>query len=328
MSPKYDKHTTGSQLVNDLKANIEGKVILVTGVTPSGIGAGFSLAVAKASPRLIILAGRNPASAKKTAEDIANVNPAVLTRTLTIDLSSFKSVRDAASQVNSWEDVPFIDVLVNNAAIAATPWEKTEDGFENQFATNHLGHFLLTNLLTGKILASKTPRVVSVSSNAHRLNPIRWSDINFGDGKYYNKWWAYGQSKTANNLFAVQLAAKLGHRNLQAYSLHPGVFLGSGLSDHLNWEETDFGTLKEAEAVMGTCYLYRDFEPKNADEIIATHIYAAFTDDLRKNNGAYLLDCHVADQYEEEVWPWSIDRIEADRLWTLSEELVGQKFQY
>lgn len=180
MSPKYDKHTTGSQLVNDFQASIEGKVILVTGVTPKGLGAEFSLAVAKASPRLIILAGRNPASAKKTAEDIASVNPTVLIKGLTIDLSSFKSVRDAASQVNSWEDVPFIDVLVNNAAIMATPWEKTEDGFENQFATNHLGHFLFTNLLIEKLLASKTPRVVSVSSNGHRLSPIRWSDINFG----------------------------------------------------------------------------------------------------------------------------------------------------
>lgn len=180
MSPKYDKHTTGSQLVNDLKANIDGKVILVTGVTPKGIGAEFSLAVAKASPRLIILAGRNPASAKKTAEDIASVNPAVRTKSLTINLSSLKSVREAASQVNSWEDVPYIDVLVNNAGIMATPWQKTEDGFESQFATNHLGHFLLTNLLMEKLLASKAPRVVSVSSNGHRFNPIRWSDINFG----------------------------------------------------------------------------------------------------------------------------------------------------
>ncbi|KAI0157183.1 short-chain dehydrogenase/ reductase [Hypoxylon sp. FL1284] len=327
MASKYDKHTTGSQLVKELEANIKGKVILVTGVTPGGIGAWFSIAVAKASPRLIILAGRKPAAAQKTTEDIAAVNSAVATKTLNIDLASLDSVRTAASEVLTWSDVPHIDVLVNNAAIMAVPYKKTVDGFESQFGTNHLGHFLFTNLIMGKILASKTPRIVSVSSNGHRLNPIRWTDINYGDGKYYNKWAAYGQSKTANNLMAVQLAAKLQNRGLQAFSLHPGVFMDSALGASVDWN-VDFDSLKAADAMMGTCYISKEFENKTADEIIATHVYAAFTDDLKDNNGVYLDNCNIADQYKEEVWPWGKDPIDADRLWTLSETLVGQKFQY
>ncbi|XXH00681.1 hypothetical protein Hte_007031 [Hypoxylon texense] len=280
MASKYDKHTTGSQLVKDLEGNIKDKVILVTGVTPGGIGAWFSLAVAKASPRLIILAGRKPAAGQKTAEDIASINPEVATKLLMIDLASFSSVRTAASEVLSWSDVPHIDVLANNAAIMAVPYSKTVDGFESQFGTNHLGHFLFTNLVMEKLLASKTPRLVSVSSDGHRLNPIRWTDYNYGDGKYYNKWAAYGQSKTANNLMALYLAAKLQHRGLQAFSLHPGVFYDSGLSESVDWS-VDYDSLKAADAMMGTCFISKEFEPRNADEIIATHVYAAFTDDLK-----------------------------------------------
>lgn len=177
---KYDSATTGSQLVSDLGSNINGKVVLVTGVTPKSIGAWFVLAIAKASPRLIILAGRKTTAAEQTAEDIAKVNSAVQTIVLGVDLGSFKSVREAAKEVNSWASVPHIDVLVNNAGIMGTEWAQTEDGFESQLAINHLGPWLFTNLIMGKILASKSPRVVIVGSFGHRLGPIRWADHNFG----------------------------------------------------------------------------------------------------------------------------------------------------
>ena len=179
MAPTYDQTTKGSVLIKDFAENIKGKVILVTGCSPGGIGALYVTAIAPASPAVIILAGRTTESIAPTEKAVQEANPAVKTKLLAVDLASFKSVRRAAEEVNSWEDVPHIDLLVNNAGIMACPYGVTEDGFEKQFGTNHLGHFLFTNLIMDKILKSKTPRVVSVSSGGHRFNPIRWGDYNF-----------------------------------------------------------------------------------------------------------------------------------------------------
>ena len=179
MAPTYDQTTKGSVLIKDFADNIKGKVILVTGCSPGGIGALYATAIAPASPAAIILAGRTTESIAPTEKAIQEANPAVKTKLLAVDLGSFKSVQRAAEEVNAWEDVPHIDLLVNNAGIMACPYGVTEDGFEKQFGTNHLGHFLFTNLIMDKILKSKTPRVVSVSSGGHRFNPIRWGDYNF-----------------------------------------------------------------------------------------------------------------------------------------------------
>ncbi|KAK2772273.1 short-chain dehydrogenase/reductase family [Colletotrichum kahawae] len=312
MQAKWNEHTTGSQLVEEYRARIRDKVLLVTGASPPGIGHLFVLALARASPRLVILAGHNVATLETTAGKIREINADVKVKHLGVDLGSFESIRLASNQINSWADVPYIDVVVNNAGVMAAPWGKTADGFERQFGVNHLGHFLLTNLIMGKILASQSPRVVSVSSDGHRLNPIRWTDYNFGDGAHYDKWRAYGQSKTANNLFAISLAAKFGAR---------------GLDRFVDWG-SDFDTLKAADIVMGTRLIGGEFQHKSADEIIATHVYAAFADDIGDFNGAYLNDCRVADQTKEEVWPWAKDPIDAERLWSLSEKLVGEEFSW
>lgn len=169
--------TTGSELVKELAPEIEGRVILVTGVTPNGLGAVFAEAVAHAKPALLILTARTPAKAEKTAEVIRAIG--VPTKVPQLDLGSLASVRKAADEVNSWSDTPHIDVLVNNAGIMAVGFTLSPDGFESQFATNHLGHFLFTNLIMKKLQASRSPRVVNVSSDGHRMSPIRWDDYNF-----------------------------------------------------------------------------------------------------------------------------------------------------
>lgn len=179
MTSNYTNKTTVQELVTDYASIIKGKVILTTGVTPGGLGASFVEAIAEASPALLILAGRNEAKNQKTADAITAKNPNVKTRNLVLDLSSLKAVRKAAEEVNSWDDVPQIDVLVNNAAIMAVDYALTEDGFESQFATGHLGHFLFTNLIIEKVLAAKDPRVVSVSSDGHRAQGIRFADPHF-----------------------------------------------------------------------------------------------------------------------------------------------------
>lgn len=179
MSVAHDAQTTATELVGELASEIKGKVVLTTGVSPKGLGAIFVEAIARAQPALLILAGRNPAKATQTAEAVKAIDPSVQTRILELDVGSLAAVRSAADVVKSWADVPSIDVLVNNAGIMAVDFKLSPDGYESQFATNHLGPFLFTNLIIDKILASKSPRIVNVSSDGHRLNPIRWDDYNF-----------------------------------------------------------------------------------------------------------------------------------------------------
>ncbi|GKT84093.1 short-chain dehydrogenase/reductase family [Colletotrichum tofieldiae] len=182
MAPQLGFETTGTELVAEYADHIKGKTILVTGVSPGGLGAAFAEKTAAGAPALLILAGRNTAKVQQTADAITAAHPGVGVKALEFDLGSFKSVRKAAETVNGWEDVLKIDVLVNNAGVMATPWGKTEDGFETQFGTNHLGPFLFTNLVIGKVMAAEAPRIVMVSSDGHRMGHIRWTDYNFNVG--------------------------------------------------------------------------------------------------------------------------------------------------
>lgn len=175
MAPPYDTNATADLIVQDLASHIAGKVVLTTGVSPGGLGAFFVEQISQAQPKLLILAGRSTEKLKATAHAVGGV----ATRTVELDLTSLAHVRTAAETVNGWDDVPAIDVLVNNAGIMGVSYGKTADGFEKQFGTNHLGPFLFTNLILPKVLASKEPRVVTVSSDAHRFSPMRFADYDF-----------------------------------------------------------------------------------------------------------------------------------------------------
>ncbi|KAI0104691.1 WW domain-containing oxidoreductase [Nemania sp. FL0031] len=322
----HGAQTTASELVGELASEIRGKVVLTTGVSPKSLGATFVETIAKAEPAMLILAGRNPAKAGQTADAIKAANANVDTRVLELDLGSLAAVRRAADVVLSWADVPYIDVLVNSAGIMGVDFKLSPEGYESQFATNHLGPWLFTNLIMNKILASKAPRVVNVSSDGHRLNPIRWDDYNFDNGSTYNPWRAYGQSKTANMLFTLSLAEKLGSRGLQSYSLHPGV-IGTHLGDHIDWDE-GMPSLQAVDRALGNKEGWADFKWKTSDQGAATYVYAAFDPNLKSHNGTYLEDSHVADPLVETVKPWATSKIEAGRLWKLTEKLVGQEVQY
>lgn len=179
MPGPYSANSTADELVADYADIIKGKVILTTGVSPGSLGGYFVQTVAKAKPAWLILAARNPDKLSKISSEITSASPEVKVRTLQVDLSSFKSVRDAAATVNSWDDIPAIDVLVNNAGIMAVDYKLTEDGIESHFATNHLGPFLFTNLIIKKLTAAKEPRIVNISSDQHRMGAIRFHDYNF-----------------------------------------------------------------------------------------------------------------------------------------------------
>lgn len=153
-------------------------LVLITGPSQGGIGAETALSVAAAFPALIILAGRSLSKIQPIIDKIKSSQPAVATRFVPLDLSSQASVRESAANINA--SVEKIDILINNAAIMACPFSKTVDGIESQFGTNHIGHFLLTNLILGKILAAgEGARIVNLSSSAHQVSDVRLDDWNF-----------------------------------------------------------------------------------------------------------------------------------------------------
>jgi len=327
MAPPYTAETTAEELVNDYADTIKGKVVLTTGVSPGSIGSTFVESIAKAQPSLLILAGRNLSKLRETADAItaADTNSSVQVRLLELELSSLASVRRAAATVKDWDDVAHIDVLVNNAGVMGIDWALSPEGYEKTLATNHLGPFLLTNLIMDKLLESKSPRIVNISSEGHRFNPIRWGDWNFQDGKTYNKWHAYGQSKTATMLTAIALAEKLGpKRGLLAFSVHPGLVF-SHLADHFSWEGEQ-EAIKAVDTMVGNVMEPISF--KSHEQGAATHVFAAFAPNLEGHNGAYLSNSQVANPRIDTVKPWATSSIEAERFWELSEKLVGQKFDY
>tara|TARA_R110002003_G_scaffold1697_3_gene23464 strand:+ start:671 stop:1642 length:972 start_codon:yes stop_codon:yes gene_type:complete len=318
--PYNRQNALASKIAADNASSIAGKIVLTTGVTQNGLGATFVEEIAKHKPALLILAGRTPAKVQATADKIkatpesANVE----TRVLALDLASQEQIRDAAKEVLAYPE-DHIDVLVNSAGIMAGPYRTTKEGIELQFGSNHIGHFLFTNLIMPKILASKAPRVVNVSSDGHRASGIRFEDPSFQDGKVYDQWEAYGQSKTANILFSKSLAEKLGSKGLKAFSLHPGVALGTSLSP--GFGEEDLKSLKEFDAKIGW---NKELDFKTLDECAATHVLAAFDPRLDEFNGAYLEDGNLSDGLQATAKGEGA----AERLWTLSEKLVGQSFEY
>ncbi|KEY64662.1 hypothetical protein S7711_02862 [Stachybotrys chartarum IBT 7711] len=332
MSSPYSPDNTAADLVKDYAPIIKGKTILTTGVTPGSIGAAYVEAVAAAPPALLILVGRSEAKLTQEAENIQSKHTSVPVRTVIADLLDLTSIRKAAEEINGWSDVPKIDVVMNCAGIMATPYGLSKDGFETQFAANHLSHFLLTNLLMEKILKAESPRVVNVASDGHRLGPIRWGDINFDGGKLYDKWRAYGQSKTANMLMAISLAEKLGSRGLLAFSLHPGLIMTTGLGSHLNFtgsEDDDFHSLMQSDKEMGNpagWNFMTDHKVLSSEQGAATSVYASFEPSLKDHNGAYLLESRLSDPFEDTVMPWAMSKVEAEKLWRKTEELIGQKF--
>jgi NAD(P)-dependent dehydrogenase (short-subunit alcohol dehydrogenase family) len=200
----------------------------------------------------------------------------------------------------------------------ACPFAKTADGFELQFGSNHLGHFLMTCLLAPALLKGAPSRVVSVSSRGHHISPVVFEDIQF-ERRPYDKWQAYGQSKTANVLFAVGLERRLGSRGVHANGLHPGAIL-TELGRHLQPEDREF--LLKRNPTM---------KFKSVEAGAATSVFAATAPELEGRGGLYLEDCHVARVNDtpdalDGVKSYAVDAKNAERLWDVSEKAVRQRF--
>ncbi|KAH8551413.1 short-chain dehydrogenase [Umbelopsis sp. PMI_123] len=318
MVKKFTDQTTAEEVADALSYNIRGKTVLITGATWGGLGAEAARVIAKHDPKLIILACRKEESIQEVIDKIKQESPDTPLRGLVLDLASLKSVRKAAKEVNNFREP--IDVLINNAGVMATPYFKTEDGFEGQLGINHLGPFEFTNLIMDRILASKTgtPRIVNVSSSVHWLSPIRYDDPGFSNGKAYNNFHAYGQSKTANILFSKELSRRYKSQGLVAFSLHPGG-VHTNLLRHFDIAQV----LQEGVTDWkGNSFDLTAVKWKSLEVGAATHIVAAFDPSIVDQNGSYLEDAQVNNQLAR---PDTLDEENAIKLWNFSEQLLYGK---
>ncbi|GBP12925.1 Retinol dehydrogenase 14 [Eumeta japonica] len=290
-----------------------GKTALITGCN-TGIGKETVLDFYKRGAR-VIMACRNldkaqeaKTSIEEICKDKGDVGKIVLIK---CDLSSLTSVRECAQQVLDSE--PQINILVNNAGVMMCPKSETQDGFEMQFGTNHLGHFLLTLLLLPRIKNSTPARIVTVSSKAHTRNNVKFDDVNYKNHPY-NALEAYSRSKLANVLFSIELAKKLKEHNIQdvnTYSLHPGV-IKTELGRHLN--DTLF---KGAQSMIG--FMAGPFM-KNPTQGAQTTIYCSVDEKCANETGLYYSDCEVRSPSQN-----ALNDETAKMLWDMSAELVGLK---
>ena len=303
--------TTSDEVLEGV--DLHSKLAIVTGAS-TGLGRETARALASAGAR-VVLAGRDPSRIEAAATAVAEQVPGAELETGTVDLASLDSVRAFAEWYAGAHDR--LHLLINNAGVMYTPFERTAEGFEMQFGTNHVGHFLLTCLLVPQLLADPPSRVVNLSSGGHMGSDIVWDDVNY-ERREYDKFGAYGQSKTANILFSVELDRRLGDRGVHAYAVHPGM-IATELGRHMT--KDDFAALKERakSAPSGGLPPY-----KTVEQGAATSVYAATAPELDTQGGTYLADAEVTDQHA----PWARDPDSARRLWTLSEELVGQTFDF
>lgn len=315
---EYGFASTADDVLED--KDLSGCTVFVTGAY-SGLGRETSRALAARGAHLI-LSGRDATKLAAAADAIGEETGAQVD-TLACDLASLGSIRAAAQDANTRFDK--IDMLINNAGVMACPLERTEDGFEMQFGTNHLGHFLLTNLLMPLIEKGARPRIVNLSSRGHHIDEVHFEDLNYRD-RDYDKWEAYGQSKTANILFTVGLEQRLGGKGIHAFAVHPGGIM-TNLGRHL--DEDDIARLRKRmeSSTQGSGDGFKTI-PQGA----ATTCWVATADELEGRGGLYAEDCHIAEQDDQDtgggVRSYALDKGKAEKLWAMSEELVAERFAY
>jgi NAD(P)-dependent dehydrogenase (short-subunit alcohol dehydrogenase family) len=297
----------------------KGRTVLVTGAS-SGLGLRASQALA-AKGAHVLMGCRNPTKAAAALEEVkASASPDADVEIVSIDLADLASVRKCAEQLNdSGQD---IDVLINNAGVMAVPYQATADGFEMQLGTNHLGHFALTGLLLPALHRAPAPRVVSVSSQAHRIGKIRFDDL-MGERRY-RRWRQYGQSKLANLLFTSELGRRAAAAGspLVAAAAHPGY-----ASTHLQTASAEAEGRSFAARVftLGN----RIFAQSDAQGALP-ELYAATVDGVQ--SGDYFGPHGL---FEQKGFPERVqgnrrsrDEAVAVRLWSVSEELTGVTYAF
>ncbi len=324
MAKVFDATSTTDEVLAGV--NLAGKRILVTGVS-AGLGVETARALA-AHGAAVVGAARDLKKAEKATEpvrrDASNGGSLELVE---LDLASLKSVRACADALVK-EGKP-LDVIIANAGVMATPFGHTADGFETQFGTNHLGHFVFVNRIAGLLRAGG--RLVNLSSSGHRFSNVVLDDVNF-ERREYTPFGAYGQSKTANILFAVEFDRRHKTRGVRATAVHPGGI------------QTELGRSMEPGALDGMLNQINErlakegkgpFAWKTVPQGAATSVWAGVAAEADAVGAHYCENCHVghvvADDVEitvdsEGVRTYALDPANAAALWKKSEELVGETF--
>ncbi|MDX5948113.1 SDR family NAD(P)-dependent oxidoreductase [Zymomonas mobilis] len=301
--------------------------ILVTGVS-AGLGVETARVLA-AHGATVVGAARNLAKAEQATAQVRRdaEKGGGSFELLELDLADLASVRAAADRLNAAGKR--FDLVIANAGVMATPFGHTKDGFETQFGTNHLGHFVLVNRIAGLLRAGS--RLVNLSSAGHRFSDIDLADPNF-EHTPYDPWVAYGRSKTANILFAVAFDARHRAQGIRATAVHPGGIM-TELVRHLPKGELE--TMVKQLNAQAASEDKPPFQFKTISQGAATSVWAGIVASADAIGGHYCEDCHVAQVIPNDaptglldggVRAYAVDPAQADALWTKSEEMVGEQF--
>jgi NAD(P)-dependent dehydrogenase (short-subunit alcohol dehydrogenase family) len=307
--------------------NLKGKRILVTGAS-AGLGVETARSLA-AHGAQVVGAARDLNKAKAATEQVrkdAAANRCSF-ELVELDLSNLKSVRACSERLLA-QGEPF-DVVIANAGVMATPLGHTADGFETQFGTNHLGHFVLVNRIASLIRSGG--RLINLSSLGHRYSNVNLEDPNF-DRTPYEPFIAYGRSKTANILFAVAFDKRHRERGVRAAAVHPGV-IHTELGRHVDASQIEkiIEQRNQQLAAEGKAL----FRWKSIPQGAATSVWAGVVARADEIGGRYCEDCHAAhrvpdnvriDAMTEGVRGYALDANNAEALWKKSEEMVGESF--
>lgn len=320
MSGQFGATSTTDEVLAGL--DLSGQRVLVTGVS-AGLGVETARALAARGAH-VVGAARDLAKAERATEEVrAQAANGGRLDLVELDLASLASVRACAEALLARGEA--FNVIIANAGVMAAPFGRTADGFETQFGTNHLGHFVLINRLAPLLKAGS--RVVVLSSAGHRFSDVDLDDPNF-ETTDYTPFDAYGRSKTANALFAVGFDQRHRSRGVRATAVHPGG-IHTELGRHLNQEDLDAlvdRLNRNAPADQP------GFQWKTIPQGAATTVWAGFVAPADAVGGHYCEDCHVAPVKDGDftvrdgVRPYAVDPAHAEALWARSEEMVGETF--
>ena len=311
----FHAKTNADEITKEI--DLTGKIAIVTGGY-SGIGLETTRALVHAGAQVIIPAKRIEIATKNLNGIVSKEN------IVEMDLSNLNSVKKFTDDFK--ESFSRLDLLINNAGIMACPETRIGNKWESQFAVNHIGHFLLAKELMNSMAENNGARFVSLSSSAHSLTGILWDDIHFHNNPY-DKWMAYGQSKTASSLIAIEFHRRMIDKGVSGYSVHPGGII-TPLQRHLeNAEMVALGWLDEdgSPSEMAKNFF------KTTSQGASTSLWCATSSSLDNIGGVFCEDCDVASRKNEVdeslqryfgVADWAIDNDEASKLWDITEKML------
>ncbi|OTB01699.1 hypothetical protein M426DRAFT_14159 [Hypoxylon sp. CI-4A] len=321
----FDGTTTSEQVIQAFASQINGRTFVITGAGKPSIGSQIAISLAKGSPAHLLIASRTGKKVEPVLQEIAEIDSSIKTTFVQVDLTDHDSVRRAAKEILA--AAPKIDVLINSAGnMAIEEYTVDKQGIELQLSGNHVGHFLLTNLIAPALIAAGSQpggsRIVNLTSSGYLVTPFRFDDWNFSGGKTYDPWTGYGQAKTANVLFAYGLSQRLAAHGVTSTATHPGYNMDTQLGSHLTMD--DYAKIPAIlKRNTGKDWQFEEPRFKTYDQIPATSLVAALDPEIPAKSPAYLMNSQV--QQPEE---FARDPENVDKLWKLSEELVKQEFKY